>query len=51
MLQKLSISEKSCTFKLYSHQRILRNKMYQCFQKYDNDDNNHNCVLIIWSSY
>jgi len=40
MLQKLSISDKSCPFELSIHQRILKLKC-----KKQNIDNNHTCFL------
>ncbi len=46
MFQKIIVSDK---FKIYIHQRILKNKIHQFPQKYEtvfNIDNNQKCFLI-----
>ncbi len=35
MLQKISVSNKRCSFDLSIHQRILKNRIYQSLQKYE----------------
>ncbi len=42
MLQKISISDKSCSSELSIHQRNLKKNRLSCFQHDNNNNNNNN---------